>query len=155
MPEHLIVLQLFFLQCINLVSINLFSLQAELDEKARILVQELFKVPNLATNEELLGRIKNIPFMCANRVNSKYVWLVNQLEKLYISAMPTRQLLYQIVRSIMSLCGSALLYVLGLIIDDLFSVFFRYHEFCSQFGFDENEVQFISFNNSLTFSKVI
>ena len=48
-----------------------FSFQAELDEKAKVLVHELFKQTNLATNEDLLSKMKSIPFLCATRANSK------------------------------------------------------------------------------------
>ena len=47
------------------------SFQAELDEKAKVLVHELFKQTNLATNEDLLSKMKSIPFLCATRANSK------------------------------------------------------------------------------------
>lgn len=46
-------------------------LQTELDEKAKVLIQELFRTTNLASNDELLAKISTIPFMCATRVNSK------------------------------------------------------------------------------------
>ena len=46
-------------------------LQTELDEKAKVLIHELFKTTNLASNENLLSQIRTIPFLCATRVNSK------------------------------------------------------------------------------------